>query len=137
MTDARAEEMQRRCQYECKSRCCRYITVVLPAPKRKADLDELSWFLAHENVSVYVEARRWHLEVQTPCRYLGSDNLCAVYEDRPEVCRDYEHDICEYPNRPRHALQFDTRESFDEWLEKRQARRRRQRRRASRSSAEG
>jgi Fe-S-cluster containining protein len=26
-----------------------------------------------------------------PCRFLGSDNACQVYEDRPEACRRYPH----------------------------------------------
>lgn len=26
------------------------------------------------------------------CPHLGPDNLCKVYEDRPQVCRDYEPD---------------------------------------------
>lgn len=24
-----------------------------------------------------------------PCPFLGADNLCTVYEDRPQACRDY------------------------------------------------
>ncbi len=26
-----------------------------------------------------------------PCPFLGSDNYCFVYEDRPKACRDYPH----------------------------------------------
>jgi len=26
-----------------------------------------------------------------PCPFLGSDNYCYVYEDRPAACRDYPH----------------------------------------------
>ncbi len=26
-----------------------------------------------------------------PCPFLGSDNYCFVYEDRPDACRDYPH----------------------------------------------
>ena len=26
-----------------------------------------------------------------PCPFLGSDNYCLIYEDRPEACRDYPH----------------------------------------------
>jgi len=26
-----------------------------------------------------------------PCRFLGADNACQVYEDRPEACRRYPH----------------------------------------------
>lgn len=28
---------------------------------------------------------------QTPCPFLGDDNACRVYEDRPKACRDYPH----------------------------------------------
>ncbi len=27
----------------------------------------------------------------TPCPFLGNDNYCSIYEDRPEACRDYPH----------------------------------------------
>ncbi len=125
------EAQLRRCQRECKARCCRYITVHLPAPRRRADYDEIIWFLSHEHISVYFESRRWHLEVRTPCRYLTRGNLCAIYENRPAVCRDYDLDACEYPERPQHQLQFDTREQFEQWwAEKRERERRRRRRRA-------
>ena len=119
--DDSAAASKRRCQQECNGRCCRYITIVVPAPKRKVDFDELSWFLAHRNISVYVESRRWHVEAQNPCKYLGSDNLCTVYENRPDVCRDYEIKSCEYPERPVHALHFDTRDAFEIWRAERAA----------------
>lgn len=28
---------------------------------------------------------------QAPCPFLGNDNYCSVYEDRPQACRDYPH----------------------------------------------
>jgi len=125
------EKMRRRCQDRCQARCCRYITVMLPAPKQKADFDELSWFLAHEDISVYVESRRWHLEVRSRCKYLTSHNLCRIYESRPEVCRGYETDSCEYPARPTHALHFDTRDEFDAWWARKRERERRRRERST------
>ena len=118
-TEDSAEAAMRQCQHECRSRCCRYITIIIPAPKRKVDFDELSWFLAHENISVYVEARRWHVEVQSPCKYLTEDNLCEIYENRPIVCRGYDVESCEYPARPYHRLHFDTKEAFDSWMARR------------------
>jgi Fe-S-cluster containining protein len=27
----------------------------------------------------------------SPCPFLGEDNYCAVYEDRPKACREYPH----------------------------------------------
>ena len=111
---------QRRCQEQCQAQCCRYITVQIPAPRRKCDLDELSWFLAHEQVTVYVDSRRWHLELRARCKYLTADCLCAVYENRPQVCRDHETRTCEFPARPRYTLEFDQMEDFDAWRAKQQ-----------------
>jgi len=116
------------CQYECRARCCRYITIQIDAPRLKADFDEIAWWLAHENVSVYFFGRRWHVEIQTRCKHLTKDNLCGSYEDRPAVCHDYNTDECEYPERPRHDLQFDTREQFEIWWKKKRDRARRRRR---------
>jgi Fe-S-cluster containining protein len=28
---------------------------------------------------------------QAPCPFLGHDNLCSIYEDRPQACREYPH----------------------------------------------
>jgi Fe-S-cluster containining protein len=32
----------------------------------------------------------WVLQ-QVPCPFLGPDNYCSVYEDRPKACREYPH----------------------------------------------
>jgi Fe-S-cluster containining protein len=123
-----ADEVRRRCQHDCKARCCRYLTIQIPAPRLKRDFDELSWFLAHENVSVYIECRRWHVEVQNRCKHLTQDNLCDDYENRPDVCRTYSGDVCEYPERPLHDTQFDSQEEFNAWWARRRERERRKRR---------
>jgi hypothetical protein len=133
--DDSAAAAKRRCQQECKGRCCRYITIAIPAPKRKVDFDELGWFLAHRNISIYVEARRWHVEVQNRCKHLGKNNLCTAYGNRPGVCRDYEADSCEYPVRPVHTLHFESREAFDSWRAQRTLTQ--QDRRRARASAAG
>jgi uncharacterized protein len=28
---------------------------------------------------------------KAPCPFLGSDNYCSIYEDRPNACREYPH----------------------------------------------
>jgi len=133
-TEPNNETELHRCQHLCRSRCCRYITVHIPAPRRKAEFDELSWFLLHENISVYFNARRWHLEIRSPCKHLTEQNLCAGYETRPFVCRGYDSDACECPDRPKHDLQFDTREEFDAWWASRNDRARRRRRDRSKAA---
>jgi len=123
------------CQRLCRGRCCRYIIIRIPAPRLKADFDEISWFLAHENISVYFNARRWHIEVRSRCKHLTEQNLCDSYETRPSVCRGYAADECEYPDRPKHDLQFDTREDFDAWWHSKRARERRRRRERSKAAS--
>lgn len=29
--------------------------------------------------------------ISTPCPFLGADNACLVYEERPKACREYPH----------------------------------------------
>jgi hypothetical protein len=122
-----APETSGPCPLVCEARCCRYITTILPPPKRKVEFDELSWFLAHEGVSIYVQGRRWHLEVAVTCRYLRPDNLCAIYENRPSVCRDHEPEACEHSAAIEYALHFKTREEFDRWCAERREREKRRR----------
>jgi len=124
-------EILAQCRAKCQSKCCRYLVIPLPPPRRVVEFDELSWFLAHQSVSVYVQGRRWHLEVRTPCKYLDEANLCTNYDRRPQVCRDYDIEACEYPAQPKYSLRFDTREQFDRWVKRRrEAQRRRRARRA-------
>jgi Fe-S-cluster containining protein len=131
-----AEDALRRCQQECEARCCRYVTLILPAPKHQYDYDEWSWFLAHENISIYFAGRRWHMEMRSRCRYLSEDNLCTIYEKRPEVCRSYPTGVCEYAGRTKHQLHFDTREKFDRWWHRKRAKERRRRRERARLARE-
>ena len=34
--------------------------------------------------------------MHTPCKHLQPDNLCGIYDTRPQICRDYTTDNCEY-----------------------------------------
>jgi Fe-S-cluster containining protein len=123
------------CQRLCRGRCCRYITIQIPAPRLKADFDEISWFLAHDDISVYFNARRWHVEFRSRCKHLTEQNLCAIYETRPVVCRGYDADECEYPERPKHDLQFNTQDEFEAWWASKREQVREARRQRGRAAA--
>jgi len=125
-TDADA----RKCQQECGARCCRYITVILPAPRSKWDLDEWGWFLAHEGISIYFAGRRWRMEMRLRCRYLNHRNACTIYGQRPEVCRFYSQEFCEFSRRSKHLHHFDSKEEFDRWRQKKERDRRKRNHRA-------
>lgn len=81
----------------CAGRCCRYYTVIIDEPEDADNFDELRWFLAHEGNYVYVDEGEWHVNVESRCRFLGPEGRCAIYEHRPDVCRDHGHaEECEW-----------------------------------------
>lgn len=85
----------------------------------------------HENVVVWMDDGDWYLEVRTRCKNLLPDNKCAVYETRPQICRDYgwpdeenSEVPCDYFNEGlEYDLFFDDAEKFGEWAKVQVARR--------------
>ena len=83
------------CDY-CTAKCCRYIALPIDAPTCWNDYDEMRWFLAHKDISIFVDDGSWYLMVHRDCEHLLPDNRCGVYHDRMQICRDYTTDNCEY-----------------------------------------
>ena len=83
------------CTY-CTAKCCRYFALAMDKPTTWRDFDHMRWFLLHEKASLFVEEGDWYLLVHTPCKHLQPNNLCGIYETRPQICRDYTTDKCEY-----------------------------------------
>jgi Fe-S-cluster containining protein len=81
---------------QCTAACCRYLALPLDKPASAKDYDDIRWYLMHENVLVFVEEGDWYVQFQTSCKNLAADNLCAVYETRPEICREYQQGDCDY-----------------------------------------
>jgi len=102
---------------KCDAKCCKYFAFQIDAPKCKHDFENIRWYLAHEGVSVFIEKRRWHLEIASKCRYLMKDNRCRVYDKRPLVCREHSITECErLPGGFAHDRVFRNMEEFDEYL---------------------
>ena len=64
--------------------------------RTRRDYDDIRWYVMHEGISVFVEEGDWYVQMQTRCKNLGTDNLCNIYEARPEICREYEPGHCDY-----------------------------------------
>lgn len=74
--------------------CCRYIATEIDKPTTIEEIQNIFWFLIHENVGVYIGFdNKWYLEFQTPCKKL-KNKMCADYANRPQVCRDYKQKDC-------------------------------------------
>jgi len=78
------------------SKCCTYITEQLETPRSKHDFDHLLWQVSHENVEIYKDEDGWFLLVDARCTHLQRDGRCGIYDRRPQVCREYSNDYCEY-----------------------------------------
>ncbi len=87
---------ENKCRLCAGSKCCTYITQPLDTPRSKADFQLLLWQLSHAGIEIYKDDGQWHLLVNTPCTHLQSDGRCAIYEQRPSICREYDNEWCEY-----------------------------------------
>ncbi len=80
----------------CTAKCCHYIAVPYETPTEAADMEYIRWIVLHENSTFFREGEDWYLLVHAVCKKLGDDYRCGVYETRPQICRDYTFDNCEY-----------------------------------------
>jgi Fe-S-cluster containining protein len=102
------------CSY-CTARCCRYFAMGIDPPKTWADFDNMRWYMMHGPVSIFVDAGKWYLMVQADCQHLLPDNRCGAYETRPEICRLYTTENCEYDDDGVYDQFFETPEQLWEY----------------------
>ena len=104
------------CTY-CTAKCCRYFALPIDTPVDRQDFDYLRWFMIHGRVSLFVEEETWFLMVHADCRHLMDDLRCGIYQDRPQICRDYTTDNCEYDDDAVYDQFFETPEQIQEYAE--------------------
>ena len=102
------------------SMCCNYVTVEINEPKTKDDFINLIWLILHEKVMIYQDPEGiWNMEVETPCKALTKEGLCGIYEERPEICKEYKQEDCDkYSKKPFFIVLFKTREDILEYIKK-------------------
>lgn len=83
------------CAY-CTGKCCRYFALPIETPTTWDDFDHIRWYMMHGDVSIFVEDDTWYLMVHADCKHLQPDHRCGAYETRPQICRKYTTDDCEY-----------------------------------------
>ncbi len=116
MTRENVPEGKSLCDY-CSAKCCKYFAMPIDAPDSLRDLDFMRWFLLHDRASIFVEDESWYLLVHTTCKHLLPDNRCGIYETRPEICREYSTDNCEYDEDATYEKYFETPEQVAEYME--------------------
>lgn len=101
----------------CTAKCCHYFALPIEEPTSRKDFDYIRWYLLHDRATVFVEDRSWYLLVHTTCQHLGEDNRCGIYETRPQICRDYTTDECEFDDDWCYEQYFETAEQIDEYAD--------------------
>jgi len=101
----------------CTAKCCRYFALPIETPETRKDFEYIRWFLLHDRATVFKEDDDWYLLVHTECRHLQDDNRCGIYETRPQVCRDYSTNDCEYEDDWTYDFYLETPEQVAEYME--------------------
>ena len=102
------------CQH-CTAKCCRYFALPIESPKIMKDFEYFRWYLIHGRISIFVDGETWYLMVHNVCDHLQEDNRCGIYQSRPEICREYDTDNCEFGNDGVYDQYFETPEQLWEY----------------------
>jgi Fe-S-cluster containining protein len=99
--------------------CCRYVAVEIDEPTTPKDYDQIHWYVAHQDVSVYVDWEgEWYVEFKTLCNHLTERATCDAYRERPELCSDFSWENCEKTTgEAGHRLLFNDPKEFFDWFE--------------------
>ncbi|MGB2823377.1 MAG: YkgJ family cysteine cluster protein [Phycisphaerae bacterium] len=89
------DEVHSMCK-ECGGSCCQYFCFEIDEPDSFEEFDDIRWFLMHEDITVHVDEGDWYISIANRCKALGEDGRCAIYEDRPLICRRYKMDTCDF-----------------------------------------
>lgn len=107
---------------KCVGLCCNYITIHIDKPSSKREKDDIRWYLLHEGITVLITDDDWQIKVPTRCEALGNNNECTIYDTRPNTCREYTTDNCDYhtvfDNWGTDYIEIETAEAFEKYLEK-------------------
>ena len=104
------------CDY-CGGKCCKYFALGIDEPVDWEDFDRIRWFVCHEHAAIFTEDESWFLLVQTRCRNLDENSRCTDYENRPNVCREYSTERCEYDDTWVYDRLFETPQQIQEYAE--------------------
>ncbi len=104
------------CTY-CTGTCCRYFALPIETPTTRKDFDHMRWYMLHGRVSFFVDQGTWFLMVHNDCRELMPDNRCGIYQTRPQICRTYTTDNCEYDDKTCYDQFFETPEQIEEYAD--------------------
>jgi len=87
---------ENKCGFCTNSKCCTYFTQQIDTPRSKEDFDLLLWQISHRDVEIYKDSDGWFLLINNKCMHLQPGGRCGIYDTRPQICRDYSNNYCEF-----------------------------------------
>ncbi len=79
----------------CAALCCHDLTLPVPPPTNEAIIAHLKWRLHFDTVKIGIIKEDWFMMVVGRCMFLDEQNMCSIYETRPQQCQDYNPPFCE------------------------------------------
>ena len=113
---------ENKCSYCQGTKCCHYVTQEIDTPRSRYEFEHIMWQVMHDGVEVYKDSdKTWYLLMYTTCSKLLPDGRCGIYKTRPEICREYSNDWCEYdePAEEHWLLHFKDHDSINKYGKKR------------------
>ena len=104
------------CDY-CTAKCCKYFALPIETPVDLEDYEFIRWYLVHDRATVFTDDDQWYIMIHTTCRHLQTDNRCGIYDTRPQICRDYTTDNCEFEDDWTYDLYFEAPEQIRQYAE--------------------
>ena len=104
---------------EC-SDCCKYLVIEVDKPTCKKDYSDFMWYLYHKDISLFIDHdNSWNLEIRNICESLDKNGKCKVYDERPVICRKYEHENCTTHSKGDYfKAKFDTVDQLKKYLDR-------------------
>ncbi len=112
---------------KCDAICCRNLAMLILKPTTKTDIQEVTWYLHFDTVSVFIRNHRWYILVKGNCIYLDKKDMCTIYDRRPDRCRRHPSDECEMTG-DYYDVMFDTPEEFEEYLSRQKKKKKKKKR---------
>jgi Fe-S-cluster containining protein len=89
----------------------------IETPVDLEDYEFIRWYLVHDHATVFTDDDQWYIMIHTTCRHLQTDNRCGIYDTRPQICRDYTTDNCEFEDDWTYDLYFEAPEQIRQYAE--------------------
>lgn len=98
--------------------CCMYITVPIEPPEDEETIQLYLWYLYHKNIEIYLDHKnQWQILMKTPCENLLPNGYCSIYENRPQICREYDPNNCSRTGKD-YKILFKNPEEFLKFIQK-------------------